>query len=169
MVQSRYFASLWCCCCLANTLSGLMCQCWAWSSALALLTDPTSKPVASCTHIGHPYRHSPDRSGGMLNNTLKGILPLSVCVAIWFFNQVACLNPSPQSILGRPLVCVKAQMHSATLFNYGVLWVVNLHAVLAAARCWSNWLLRYSPPWSEHRALMPLQCCCVQAQALKDL
>jgi hypothetical protein len=73
----------------------------------------------------------------------KGVLPSSARVPVRFFSQTAWRSASPQSDLGRPLSCAKAQIrsssvrfrHSATPSSWGVSCTVSLRAVPAASCC----------------------------------
>jgi hypothetical protein len=58
---------------------------------------------------------------------------------------------------------------SATPFNCGVSCGVSFSAAPAAARCALNAAFRYSPPLSERRTLILLQCSWVSAHASNDL
>ncbi len=100
-------------------------------------------PSGLCTNTGKPHVWRADRSSGQLYRALKGVLLLSECIAVWFFNQVACLSASPHNDLGRPLVCMKAQIcsnrvqlrHSAMLLSCSILWTVSFLAVPDLVRC----------------------------------
>ena len=82
------------------------------------------------------------------------------CVAMQFFSHDARHSTSPHSDLGMPLSWVNAQIcsksmwfnRSAMLFHCRVSWVVSFLAVLAAARCLSNTMLRYliKHGWTFH-------------------
>src|SRR5712671_1696670 len=130
-------------------------------------------PVALCTHTGEPHMRKVDKSGRHPYSASNGVLPLSFRVADRFFSHVACLSASPHKDVGRPLEWFSARTlsirvrfrRSAMPFSCGVSCVVSFLAVPAFARCLLNASLRYSPPRSEHRALIAVQCCWVVAHA----
>ncbi len=47
----------------------------------------------------------------------------TACVAVQFFNQVACLNASPHSDLGRPLACANARIRSTQCALVTATWL----------------------------------------------
>ena len=125
------------------------------------------EPANVCMRIWVPHVHTADMSGAWPYNTLYGVLPLSAQVAVQFFSHVVCLSASPHNDLGRPLEWVNTWMRSSRVrfrcsampFNWGVLCIVNFLAVPDSFRCWSNFLLRNSPPRSDLRTFIALQWC----------
>ena len=122
-------------------------------------------PPGLCTQTGQPQILRLVRSGGWPYSASNGVFPSRARVAVWFFSHDACRSASPHSDLGRPLSWANAQIRSrrvrfrrsAMPLSWGVSCVVSFLAVPAAARCALNAALRYSPPRSDLKTLIPLQ------------